>query len=46
MVEAAAGVNLFYSQMPAVYGAAVECLRLNGIKADDIIKNNFKESYR
>ncbi|MBE6642588.1 MAG: XRE family transcriptional regulator [Ruminococcaceae bacterium] len=45
-VEDFSNTKLTSPDMPPVYGAAVECMRLNGIGVTDEFKTNFKESYR
>ena len=45
-VENFSDTKLITPDMPPVYGAAVECMRLIGLTANEEFKKNFKESYR
>ena len=46
MIENAAGVKLILPDLPPVYGACIEALRLNGIEVDGNWRQTFHETYR
>ena len=46
ILEEESGVSLYIPSSPPIYGACLECLRLNGEKPDNDFINNFTESYR
>ena len=45
-VERMAEVSLISPPLPPVFGAALECMRLNGLSPTENFKQNFTESYR
>ena len=46
LVQESANIKLFAPDTQPVYGACIECIRLNNIQPDIQFKNNFLESYR
>ena len=46
MIEEEAEMKLTLPDLPPVYGACIEAMRLDGVEADDCWRQKFHETYR